>query len=154
MGSSVGNLQDREKALSVAYLRILGGTQKEAAEAAGCSERSVRGWEAADWWPEIQVEAESRWLPGLIAKARGTLLNDMDGPLALKVLERLLPELAPAKHHVEHGGSIETGVAKLSDEELVTTVNRLTALARASANGSEDGVPLTVEGGGSGESPC
>ena len=39
----------------------------------------------------------------------------------------------------EHRGSIETGVARLSDEELVTTVNRLTALARASTKGSENG---------------
>ena len=39
----------------------------------------------------------------------------------------------------EHGSSIETGVSKLSDEELVTTVNRLTRLAGASTKGSENG---------------
>ena len=139
LGDSVAEPKDRDKALSAAYLRIIGHTQEEAAAGANCGARSLRRWEAQPWWPEILVEAGSRWLSGLTAKARGTLLNDMDAALALKILERLIPELAPAKRHVEHGGSIETGVAKLSDEELVTTVNRLTRLTGASTKDSENG---------------
>ena len=89
--------KDRDKALSAAYLRILGHTQTEAESGAGCAERTVRQWESCSWWPEILAEAESRWLSGLMSKARGTLLRDMDANLALKILERRIPELAPGR---------------------------------------------------------
>ena len=145
LSDPVARPRDRDKALSAAYLRILGHTQTEAASGAGCAERTLRQWESCSWWPEILAEAESRWLSGLMSKARGTLLRNMDANLALKILERRIPELAPVKQHVEHGGSIETGVAKLSDEELVKTVDRLTASANASTNGAEAPRGLTGE---------
>ena len=88
--------QDRDKAISVAYLRLTGARQTEAAESAGISADTVSRWENSDWWPEIIAEASKRWLSGLEAKARLVLQNGMDANIALKVLERRLPELAPA----------------------------------------------------------
>lgn len=87
--------QDYDKALSVAYLRLLGATQETAAERAGVGIRTIRSWEYSDWWPDAIAEASRRWLQGLEAKARAKLEADMDASLALKILERRLPELAP-----------------------------------------------------------
>ena len=140
MSDSVAEPKNRDKALSAAYLRIIGCSQEEAATGAGCGQRTLRRWEGCSWWSEIQLEAEVRWLSGLMSKARGTLLRDMDANIALKILERRVPELAPPKRQVDHSGEVGlTAVEKLSDEELVTTVNRLTALAHASTKGSENG---------------
>lgn len=86
---------DHDKALSVAYLRMLDATQPEAAAAAGCSERTVRNWEASSWWPEIQREAEEKWLSGIVAQARKLFEDEMDLSHAFKVLERRVPGLAP-----------------------------------------------------------
>lgn len=94
----VSGPKDREKAISVAYLRLLGATQTESAEAAGCSVDSIHRWEGCEWWPEIQAEAMDRWLHGLKAKAMKGLETNLgaDGNLSLKVLERMVPPLAPA----------------------------------------------------------
>ena len=94
---------DREKALSVAFLRLLGYSQVEAGNGAGVSSDCVGRWEHCSWWPEILAEASQRWLRGLEAKARKAIERGLDkaedgvaGNLALKVLERRIPELAPA----------------------------------------------------------
>ena len=98
-GDPVTAPQDRDKAVSVALLRLLGASQEAAAEAAGAGERTVRQWETCSWWPEMLAEASRRWLAGLAAKARKGLERGVeeDGRLALKVLERLEPALAPPK---------------------------------------------------------
>ena len=92
--------RDREVALSVAYLRVIGSTQVDAAKAAGVDPRTVGRWESCSWWPEIVAEASRRWLSGLEARARQVLYDGMDPILALKVLERRLPELAPATQNL------------------------------------------------------
>jgi len=93
--------QDRDKAISVAYLRLTGALQTEAAEAVGVHHDTIGRWEKADWWPEIVAEASKRWLSGLEAKARLVLQAGMDASIALKILERRLPELAPATQRTD-----------------------------------------------------
>lgn len=121
-GDPVQAPRDRERAISAAYLRLLGASQADAAEAAGAGERTLRQWEACSWWPEIQAEASQRWLAGATGKARTALLAALDGKdghLALKVLERTLPELAPAKQQVHM--NLETAQipwGELSNEQL------------------------------------
>ncbi len=105
----IGAPRDREVALSCAYIRLLGSSQLEAAKTAGVDPRTLGRWESCSWWPDVQREAADRWLAGAIGKARKALLaalDQPDGPLALKVLERVVPELAPARHAVELKGSL------------------------------------------------
>ena len=94
-----------EKRVLVAYLRMLGATQREAGQAVSRHERRIREWEADDTWPLAREEARTRWLRELTDAARATLLRTIQdgtqGFLALQVLERLDPSLAPAKHQVD-----------------------------------------------------
>ena len=111
----VSNPQSWEKAVQVAYLRLVGCTQKEAARIAGISERTIRNWEECSWWEDARREAEPRWLRDLKAEARGTLFRCIrttanrlgDPEKALKVLERTDKRLLPPAHRVEHSGEIE-----------------------------------------------
>ncbi len=91
--------RNREVAVSVAYLRLQGATQAEAAGATNVDPRTVVRWESCSWWPEVQREASARWLEGLAAAARrglGAAVSE-NGALALRVLERLEPALAPPR---------------------------------------------------------
>lgn len=92
----IGRPQDWDKAVSAAYFRALGASQKVAARAAGCGERTLRDWEACSWWPDAHAEAVVRWRSDLTAEARRSLLRAIkrDGKLALDVLERLDRTLA------------------------------------------------------------
>lgn len=89
--------RNREVAVSVAYLRLQGATQAEAARATDMDPRTVVRWESCSWWPELQREASARWLEGLAVAARRGLEAAVseNGALALRVLERLEPALAP-----------------------------------------------------------
>ena len=113
---------DREIALSAAYLRLLGSTQAEAANAAGVDARTLGRWESCSWWDGVASEAADRWLHGAVAKARRSLLaalEEPDGSLALRVLERVVPELAPPNQRVELRGSLANlDMDKLSDSVL------------------------------------
>jgi len=116
-GDPVTAPRDREKALSAALLRHLGATQVEAANATGVDPRTLGRWEACSWWPAVAREAADRWLAGLAAKARKGLEGavETDGRLALSVLERLEPALAPAKVRA----TIETvNYSELTNEQL------------------------------------
>lgn len=102
-----------EKRVAAAYLRMMGLTQEGAACAVGRSRRSVAEWEAdKPLWTLAREEARQRWLGELTDAARVTLLTTLhagtQGYLALQVLERLDPALAPAKQQldvsVEGGG--------------------------------------------------
>jgi hypothetical protein len=97
---------DLDKALSAAYLRYLGMSQKEAASRVGIGERTLRRWEDCSWWAEVKAEAAERWLGGLMEDARAGLKDGVrgDGHLALKVLERLDDRLAPPKLRTELTG--------------------------------------------------
>lgn len=110
---------DREKAIGAAYLRHLGATQIQAASAVGVDRRTVQRWEQLAWWPDVQREAAERWLHGLAARARRGLeaAVDQDGNLALRVLERLEPALAPLPSRVAL--EVEQPTYKdLTDEQL------------------------------------
>ena len=108
--------RDWDKAVSVAYLRLVGETQEQAAAGAGVGERTLRDWEKCSWWKDALEEASARWLNNLTAHARGGLLAAVkaDGPLALKVIERTDPRLAPNASKLElsgpDGGAIPTDV--------------------------------------------
>lgn len=92
----IGRPLDWDKAVSAAYFRALGASQKVAARAAGCGERSIRDWESCSWWPDAVREAHERWRTNLGAEARRSLLRAVqrDGDLALKALERLDPRMS------------------------------------------------------------
>ena len=80
--------------ISYAYLRILGETQKTAAEAAGIGERSGREYEVQTWWPDAVDEAERRWLNGMRAKARRSIqkkVEESDWQATRFTLENLDP---------------------------------------------------------------
>lgn len=122
--------QDREKCLSVAYLRILGASQIDAAKVVGVGERSVRNWEACSWWPAIKAEATDRWLDGLRSKtfvALERLVEDLEPTTVRFVAERIEDRFLPPKQRVEatgaNGGPIE--YRDLSDEELKARAARL-----------------------------
>lgn len=103
--------------VSAAFLRSLDErkyTQKEAAEAVGRSERSIREWERDKvLWEAAKAEARERWLPGLADTARRTLTRGVsrNPDLALRVLERIDPTFAPPEQRVKHGGEVGYTVA-------------------------------------------
>ena len=117
-GDRIGRPQNRDKALSVAYLRLLGGSQAEVASAVGCHASTVLRWEQCEWWAEVRREAAARWLEGLTARARRGLETAVttDGRLALQVLERLVPELAAPRLTV--GISADTTYEEMTDGQL------------------------------------
>ena len=110
--------RERETAISAAYLRLTGTTQQDAASAVGIDRRTLGRWESCSWWRDIQREASDRWLAGLAARARRGLeaAVERDGSLALRVLERLDPALAPQPTRLRVGP--DTDYEKLTDYEL------------------------------------
>ena len=109
-----------------AMMRVLGATQKEAAEAAGRSERTIRDWEASPLWREALVEVEGLWLVDLKHAAMGTVLRNvaLNPMLGWDILQRLVPALAPQAKRMEltgkNGGPIQTEgrFAEVPDAEL------------------------------------
>ena len=98
--------RDWDKAVAAAYLRLIGGTQVEAAEGAGLGLRTLQGYEKCEWWAEAQEEASNRWLKHIVGAARHSLAKGIkdDPNLAFKVLERMDPRLLPPKQRMELGG--------------------------------------------------
>lgn len=134
---------DWEKAVSVAYLRSVGLTQKQAAEGAGCSERTIREWEVSEWWGDAVDEATDRWLAGLRTKARVRLSQALDSGEAtasdaLKVLERMEPALNP-KQRIEHSGpdGLPIDIRGLSDDERAARLASILDAARARRDGRD-----------------
>lgn len=109
-----------------AVIRQMDGTQEEAAEAAGRSVRTIRDWEGGDIWPDALREAESHWLVNLKrASMRSVLKGAGRNPdMGLKILERMMPQLAPPKQKHElsgpNGGPIpvESRLSQVPDDEL------------------------------------
>jgi hypothetical protein len=97
-----------ERCVLSAYHRLLGASQRAAGAAVSRSARTVRGWEAdVELWARATEEARTRWLGEVTALARRQLLHALttaDGDLALKVLERIDTDLAPAtqRHKIQH----------------------------------------------------
>ena len=93
-------------AISAAYLRLLGATQEEAAEAAGCGVRTIQTWEKCDWWLEATNEARHRWLKGGDALAMKAILQALKDPgeyahMGRYWADRRIPELKPPKQQAE-----------------------------------------------------
>ena len=106
--------QNWDKAVSVAYLRLLSWSQEGAAKGAGIGVRTLRRYELSDWWPQACGEAVGRWMQQLEIEARTTVMAAVKGGdvvTAMKVLERLDKRLAPSKqlHELagDGGGPIE-----------------------------------------------
>ena len=90
------------KVVQAAYFRSLGATQREAAKAAGCGERTVRGWEADhELWSMALETARELWASEVDAAARGRVLqairNEDDTQTARWWLERTDERLAARK---------------------------------------------------------
>jgi len=88
---------DWDKVLAVAYLRALGHTKSGCARAVGLGRRTVIRWIKSDWWDDAKAEAADNWLvtlriTALVSVQRGVQL---DPEFALKISERITPELAP-----------------------------------------------------------
>jgi hypothetical protein len=69
---------DWDAAVSAAYLRGLGQTQKDSAECAGIGIRTLQTWEHSPWWKEVQAEAHSRWLNGIVGKTKKAINDALD----------------------------------------------------------------------------
>lgn len=109
-----------DKAVSAAHLRATDHTQEEAAKLAGVGARTLARWEQSPWWPQAMAEALVRWRSGLLAASRKSLAagvkNDPD--LALKIVERLDPELRPPKVHQVNEDLPELDYSLLTLDEL------------------------------------
>lgn len=93
-----------------ALVRAHGGTQKEAAEAARCSEKSVTTWETHgdDLYDEYFTEHQRRLVPVARQRAMGTLLMALDhkdpvvrvraASAILASLDRNLPQAVDVLH--------------------------------------------------------
>lgn len=124
---TVGKPQDWDKAVSAAYLWMLADSVKAAAEGAGVSERNMHRWIRSDWWSDACAEAEGRWLRHLTAESRRTVMKAVqegNAELALRILERRDPEMAPAAKRFDVRLGIQGYIANLPAEE----VRRLLAL--------------------------
>jgi hypothetical protein len=100
-----------ERLVLYAYGRMTGSTQKDAAAAVGRKKRTAQDWEADKvLYAQAREEAKQRWLGELADASRQALLSTIrggHGELALKVLERLDSELAPAAHRLKHEGAVD-----------------------------------------------
>ena len=104
--------RDWDKAVSVAYLRLIGLTQKKAASGAGIGVRTLRRYELSDWWPDACGEAVGRWMQQLAIECRTTIMAAVkagDVVTAVKMLERIdkiaegssLRNLSSARSHTK-----------------------------------------------------
>ena len=121
---------DWDKAVSVAYLRLLGLSQKKAAKGAGIGERTLARYELSEWWPDACGEAVNRWMQQLAIECRTTIMAAVksgDVATAVKMLERIDKRLAPPRQQlgVQHSGDLRRSVRDLSDEELVGRARQL-----------------------------
>ena len=100
-----------ERVVLYAFLRMMGHTQKHAAHAVQRSERRAQEWEENRvLYGEARAEARKRWLDEAVDAARKTLLESIRGgagDLALKLLERVDPTLAPPTQRLKHEGQVD-----------------------------------------------
>ena len=100
--------RDWDKAISAAYLRLLGATQETAAKNVGVKERAICRWEGSDWWPQAVAEGRHRWLQTGDSSCMRSLVQDMnrkdDATTARWWADRRIPEFAPPKQRATHSG--------------------------------------------------
>lgn len=94
---TVAKPRDWDKVLAVAYLRTLETSQEASAVAVGVGRRTVQRWEQSDWWPEAVAQSADNWLGTLKLTALASVQRGCaeDPAVALRVAERIIPELAP-----------------------------------------------------------
>lgn len=113
---------DWDKAVSAAYMRLLGASQEASAKGVGLSRRTLIRYEASDWWPDAQAEADRRWLADVTAATKARLLqtlresDDLGG--LLRVAERLIPDLRPGPTQHDVTVTIQQRIQELSPDEL------------------------------------
>ena len=76
----------------------------------GETDRGRNGKNISALYAEAREEARRRWLREVGDAARKTLLKALQGgagDLALKLLERLDPDLAPAAQRLKHEGTVD-----------------------------------------------
>jgi len=140
-----------EKWLMAAHLRRLGATQGAAARSAGVGRRTLIRWEADPRWGAAKVESIRLWGDALDDAARRRLLvtlqkREDSGELALKVLERTDPRLAPAKQRVE--AQVDHRVLLLQRLEMVPIEDR-----RRLLDLPDEAIQEWLDGGGLPELP-
>lgn len=95
-----------------AYLRSLGHSQGDAARAVGVGERTLRRWETDPRWAVFRQCSEELWLQDVYEVARLAVMRKIaegDAELAMRILERKLPGLAPVAPGAP-GAPIQAGV--------------------------------------------
>lgn len=101
-------VQNWDKHVSAAYLRMLGNTQEVAGKAVGVDERTIRRWESdPEMWERARAEARARWLNDAADAARTAVLNSLkmgNADLGKWMLERVETALAPPKQKHELAG--------------------------------------------------
>jgi hypothetical protein len=138
--------QDWGKAVSVAFLWLVIGTQKGAAEAAGIGERTMNRWVISPWWPDACAEAKQRWLSHLTLESMRTLIRKVsegDADKAWDVLQQFDDDFRPRPKEVRVLGVLAF-VEQLADE----TVRHIMGMPEAERRGElvklaqESGVEL------------
>jgi len=105
------NPRSRKTAVKAAGMVLVGMSYKEAAEAAGIGERTLRVYRQCDWWPGVVEDARERYVMGpALSLAYAGMLEALDAGDSLMIrfaLERLDPErFGPPKQRIasEHSG--------------------------------------------------
>jgi len=101
-----------DKAVSVAYLRLIGATQEQASISAKIAESTIYDWERSAWWKDAQFEANQRWLSEVDSATRHALLRNVvqatdikeRGNMARYIADRRIPEFKPPKNQTEVSG--------------------------------------------------
>lgn len=129
--------RDWDKAISAAYLRLLGATQETAAKQVGTTIRAICRWEGSDWWPQAVAEGRHRWLQSGDSSCMRALVTDMnrkdDATTARWWADRRIPEFAPPKQRVTHSGDKENPleVKVAVRDEVASRIDRLVASIEA-----------------------
>lgn len=121
----VSRPQNRDKALSAAYLRLLGASQGRAATEAGCAVRALRDWETCSWWPDMLAEARQRWLRGGDAAAMYGSMRAFKDPREYAQhsrwwMDRRIKELKPPSLQLagEGGGPVKIQYLTIGDQRI------------------------------------
>jgi hypothetical protein len=120
--------QDWDKAVSAAYLWLLGATKEKVASGVGVDVTTIYRWTASEWWLTAEHEAMSRWLHDLRADVANRLpaFVRTDPTTARWAAERLIDALAPPTQRHEVKQEVDVNVHDVR-EELTSRIARLAA---------------------------
>lgn len=95
---------------AAALVLLLGGKMEEAAKAANVHHKTLRRWRRADWWQDVEREANGLYLSEARSICRAkvkALIEACDPPTVRWAAERIVDEFAPPSQRVEHAGRVE-----------------------------------------------